>query len=140
MQNSTWNTFSFIPHVCYFSYHPWIAASEGQSLTTQENQHPCPTLLKLRHSSPPFCKNHKNLRLIWKFKQENHIDRELCIFLVRCSKQSVSCLLTLNCSEHFIRWGCFQICSGNNNVSLLLYASEVIHLINKGVISHYVQE
>ena len=48
----------------------------------------------------------------------------------RCSKQSVSRLLILNWSEHFIRWGCFQICSG-----ILLYAWEVIHLINKGVTS-----
>ena len=42
--------------------------------------------------------------------------------------------------EHFIWWGFFQICSGNSNTSLLWYACEVIHLINKGVISPYVQE
>ena len=42
LRNSNGNTFSFIPHVCYFSYHPWIAASEGRSLTTQQHQHPCP--------------------------------------------------------------------------------------------------
>ena len=58
----------------------------------------------------------------------------------RCSKQSVSRLLTLNWSEHFIRWGYFQIYSGNNNTSSLLYACEVIHLIKKGVVSSYVQE
>ena len=34
----------------------------------------------------------------------------------------------------------FQICSRNNKPSLLLYACEVIYLINKGVISPYVQE
>ena len=34
----------------------------------------------------------------------------------------------------------FQICSKNNKTSLLLYACEVIYLINKGVISPYVQE
>ena len=34
----------------------------------------------------------------------------------------------------------FQICSRNNKTSLLLYACEVIYLINKGVISPYVQE
>ena len=28
------NTSSFIPHVCYFPYHPSIAASENWSLTT----------------------------------------------------------------------------------------------------------
>ena len=33
----------------------------------------------------------------------------------------------------------FQICSRNNK-TLLLYACEVIYLINKGVISPYVQE
>ena len=32
--NSNGNTFNFIPHVCYFSYLPWIAASESRSLTT----------------------------------------------------------------------------------------------------------
>ena len=34
----------------------------------------------------------------------------------------------------------FQICSRNNKTLLLLYACEVIYLINKGVISPYVQE
>ena len=67
-----------------------------------------------------------------------YIDRELCIFLVLILN-IVSHLLTLNWSKHFIRWGCFQICSENNDASLLLYACEVIHLINKGVISPYVQ-
>ena len=57
----------------------------------------------------------------------------------RCSEQSVSCLLTLNWSQHFIWWDCFQICSGNNN-TLLLYAYEVTHLVNKGVTRPYVQE
>ena len=46
----------------------------------------------------------------------------------------------MNWSEHFTRQGCFQICSENNNASLLLYACEGIHLINKGVISPYNQE
>ena len=34
LRNSKGNTFSFIPHVCYSSYLPWIAASEGRNLTT----------------------------------------------------------------------------------------------------------
>ena len=34
LRNSNGNTFSFIPHVCYFSYHPSIAASKAWSLTT----------------------------------------------------------------------------------------------------------
>ena len=33
-QNCDGNTFSFILHVCYFSYHPSIAGSEARSLTT----------------------------------------------------------------------------------------------------------
>ena len=33
LANSNGNTFSFIPHVCYFSYHPSIAASEARNLT-----------------------------------------------------------------------------------------------------------
>ena len=36
--------------------------------------------------------------------------------------------------------GCFQICSGNNNTSSLLYTCDVIHLRNKGVSSPYVQK
>ena len=40
--------------------------------------------------------------------------------------------LTPNWSEHVIRCGYSQICSGKNNTSLLLYVCEVIHLINKG--------
>ena len=51
MRNSNGNTFSFIPHVCYFSYHPWIAASEGRSLTTQEHQCPCPIPVPVYQSS-----------------------------------------------------------------------------------------
>ena len=34
---------------------------------------------------------------------------------------------------------CLQICSRNNNTSLLLYACEVIYLISKDVISPYVR-
>ena len=54
MHNSNGNTFSFIPHVCYFSYHLSTAAFEGRTLTTlfstkmrgketqsQEHQQPC---------------------------------------------------------------------------------------------------
>ena len=54
MRNSNGNTFRFIPHVCYFSYHPSIVAFEARSLTTlfytkmrgeetqsQEHQHSC---------------------------------------------------------------------------------------------------
>ena len=87
LRHSNGNTFSFIPHVCYFS--------------------------------------------------DTFINRELCIFLVQMLK-TVS-ILFIN-PEHFIWWSFFQICSESNNPSLLLYACEVFHLINKGVISPYVQQ
>ena len=54
LRNSNGNTFSFIPHIRYFSYHLSIAASKTRSLTTlfstkmrreetlsQEHKHPC---------------------------------------------------------------------------------------------------
>ena len=34
LRSSNGNTFSFILHVCYYLYLPWIAAAEGRSLTT----------------------------------------------------------------------------------------------------------
>ena len=70
------------------------------------------------------------------------IDQELCIFLVQMLKTvSISFINSklLNWLEHFILRGCFQIYSGNNK-SLLLYACEVIHLINKSANSQDVQE
>ena len=53
------NTLGFIAPVRYFLYHPWIAAFESWSLSIQNYQHSCPILSEFRHSSPPFCKNHK---------------------------------------------------------------------------------
>ena len=134
--------YGFIPHVYYFSYHPWIAASEGRSLTTQQQEHPCPILLEFCHSSPLYFKNHKKTEIDKKILacETLTLTKGFLISSCRCSKQSVSCLLTLNCSEDFIRWGFFQICSGNNNTLLLLYACETINLIHRGVISLYVQE
>ena len=111
--------------------------NEGEETKSQEHQHPCPILLEFHHSSPHFCKNR---RKTWGRACETVTLTEGFVFSsCRCSKQSVSRLLTVNWSEHFIRWGCFQICSGNNNTSLL-YACEVLHLIKKGVILLYVQE
>ena len=142
LRNSNKNTFSSIPHVCYFSNHPWIAASEGWSLTTQEHQHPCPIVLEFCHSSPPLYKNHKKTEVDKKIQACDTLTltKSFVFSSCRCSKQSVSRLLTLNWLEHFVQWGYFQICSKNNNTSLLLYSCEVIHLINKGAISPYVQE
>ena len=142
LRNSNRNTFSFIPHVCYFSCHPWVAASKGRSLTTQEYQHPCPIQLEFRDSSPPLCKNHKKPEVAKKTQacETITLTKSFAFSWCRCSKQSVSCLLTMIWSEHFIRWGFFQICSGNNNTSLLLYACELSYLISKGMIFPYVQE
>ena len=104
LHNSYKNTFGFMPHVCYFSYHPWIAASEGRSLTTQEHQHPYPILLEFYHSSPSLFKNHeqpevdKNILACKTLTLTESFVFSLC----RCSKQSVSHVLTLNWSEHFI--------------------------------------
>ena len=137
MGNSNGNTLSFIPHVSYFSYHPWIAASEGRSLTTQEHQHPCPILLEFFYSSPPLYKNHEKPEIDKKIQacETLTFTESFAFFSCRCSKQSLSLLLTLNWSKYFICLGRFQIYSGHNDTSLLLYACEAIQLINKGVIS-----
>ena len=81
MANSNGNTFSFIPHLWYFSYHLSIAASEARSLTT--------------------------------------------LFSTEMREEETQS------QEHR------QTCLSN---LLLLYAWEVMYLINKGVISPYVQE
>ena len=98
--------------------------------------------VRVHHSFPSLCKNHKKPKVDKKIQAcETLTLTEGIVFpSCRCSKQSVSRLLTLNWSEHFIRCGCFQICIGNNNTSLLLYACEVIHLINMCVTSPYDQE
>ena len=111
MHNSNGHTFSFIPHVCHFSYHPCIAASESQELTTtQEHQHPCPILLQFRHSSPLLCKNHKKPEVDKKIQacETVGLTDSFVFSSCRCSKQSVSRLLTLNWSEHFIWWVAFK--------------------------------
>ena len=110
-----------VSFLVYFSYHHWIAASAGPSLTTKKHQHPSPILLESCHSFSPLCKNHKKPEFDKKIQTYKAVTlTESFVFSsCRCSKQSVSCLLTLNLSEHFIRWGCFQICSGNKNTLLL---------------------
>ena len=70
--------------------------------------------------------------------QDTYIDRGFCIFLMQMLKTVI--ISFINWSEHFIWWGCFQVCSGNNNTSLLLNACEDINLINKGVISPYIKK
>ena len=111
--------------------------NEGEAIATR-------TSTSLSHSLRvpsllPHCKNHKKPEIDKKIQAwETLTLTEGFVFSTcRCLKQSVSRLLTLNWSEHFIRCGCFHICSANNNTSLLLCACEAIHLINKGVISPY---
>ena len=98
--------------------------------------------VRVRDSSPPLCKNHKKPEVAKKTQacETITLTKSFAFSWCRCSKQSVSCLLTMIWSEHFIRWGFFQICSGNNNTSLLLYACELSYLISKGMIFPYVQE
>ena len=112
----------------------------GEEIATRTSTS-SPILLEFRHFSPPFCKNHKKPEVDKKIRacETLTLTEGLVFSSCRCSKQSLS-RLSLNCSEHFIRCGCFQVCRGNNNTSLLLYACEIIHLINKRVTSPYVQE
>ena len=154
LHNSNGNTFSFIPRVCSFSNLPWIAASEGWILTTlffiktrweeiaTRTSTSQPHSIRVLSLLPLLCKNHKKPEVdkIIQACGTLTLTKGFVLSLCRCSKQSVSCLITLNWSEHLISCGCFQLCSGSNNISLLLYACEVIHLINKGVTSPYVQE
>ena len=67
-----------------------------------------------------------------------YIDQELCIFLMQMLKTVSISFIDSELVRTLHSMGCFQICSGNSNTSLLLYAYEVIHLINKDVISRYV--
>ena len=104
--------------VSFLMYHitPGLLLSICRSLTAQEHQHPCPILLEFRHSSPPLCKNHKKHNVDKKIQicETVTLTESFVFSSCRCSKQSASRLLILNWSEHFIQWGCFQICRGNN--------------------------
>ena len=148
LRNSNGNNFSLIPDVCYFSCLPWIAASEGPSLTTHNtllqqnegggNSHKNINIpLPFSQSSvtpPPLCKNKKKPEVDKKIQacETLTLTKGFVFSSCRCSKQSVSRLLTMNWSEHFIRCGCFQICNGNNNTSLLVHACEVIQFDKQG--------
>ena len=154
MRNWNGNNFSFIPHVCYFLYHLWVAASEDRTLTIlfsiqmggeetqpQEHHHPYHILSEFRHSFLSFSKNHQKTSVDKKIQtQETLLYRPRTLYFPRtvAQRESVSHLLILNWPEHFIWRRCFEICSGNNNTSLL--HDLVIHSINKGVTSSYVQE
>ena len=122
MHDPNGNTFSFIPHVCYFSYYLSIASSEAWSLkalfstkmrgeeTQSQEHHPCSILLEFHRSSLPFCKNHKNLM---SSIQDTYIDWELCLFLktviilcINCELvrkfYSLGLLLNLSCKQYII--------------------------------------
>ena len=116
--------------VCYFrllNFTPrktyWIQFTPVKTFSKSD----CPLVW---HCSPPLCKNHKKPEADKKIQVSKTLPlTESFVFSwCRCSKQSVS-RLTMNWSEHFIWWGFFQIFSGNNNTSLLLYACEVIHFV-----------
>ena len=141
--NSNENTFSFIPHVCYFPCHPSIAASKSLSWTTlfstkmRGGNTVTRTLTSLTHSiwQPsllPFFlqKPWKNLRLSMR---DTYIDRGLCIFLMQMLK-AVS-ISFINCELVWTLYLLVCFCSGNKNT--LFYASDVTHLISKGVIPMY---
>ena len=121
--------FSFISHFFVsLSYLPWIAVSKGWSLTTLFStkmigeEIATRTSKSLSHSIRvlslhPLCKNHKKPEVDKKIQacKTLILTEGFAFSSCRCSKQSVSRLLTLNWSEHFIRCGPFQICSENNN-------------------------
>ena len=113
--------FFISPPYCCFpsseSNNTLLYQNEGEETQSQKHQHSCHVLLELRHSSLPFWKNHKKT---WGQACETITLIEVVAYSsCRCSKQLVFHLLTVNWFEHFIRWGYIQICSGNNNTSLL---------------------
>ena len=98
--NTNGNSFSFMLHVCYFSYHPWIAVSEGESLTTLLStkitgagntaariSKSLSNSLIVPSLSLSSVKTIKKLRLINKSgMRETDIHRRLCIFFVQLLK------------------------------------------------------
>ena len=111
LRNSNGYFFSFTPQVfsispldCYFRRLEFSNKIRERK-QPQEHQHFSPILLEFCHCSPSLCKNHKKMRLIRKSSMRDTLTEAFVFSSCRCSKQS----------EHFIRCGCFQICSGNNN-------------------------
>ena len=88
MRNSNRYTFSFIPHVCYFLYHVWIAASKDRIITSlfstkmrgketqaQEHESPAPCCWSFVTPAPlPSVKNIQNQQSIRKFKYARHLN------------------------------------------------------------------
>ena len=140
-RNSDGNTFSIIPqHVCYFISpqnccfrrqkfkNTLLYQNEGGGGHSRKNIHILAPFYQISVTPPlSSVKTIKNLKSIKKSSMRDYIDRGLCIFPFQMLK--TFSFSFNNWSKKFIRWGCFQISSGNNNRSLL-YACEVIHLIN----------
>ena len=118
--NTIENTFSFIPHVCYFPCHPSIAASKSPSLTTlfstkmrgRKYSHKnidIPDPFYLTAITAPLL-SAKNLEKTLGWACETLTLIEGFVFSsCRYSKQSVSHLLTVSWSEHFICWFAFVV-------------------------------
>ena len=88
LRNQNRNTFSFMPHVCYFSHLAWILEFKNTLLYQNEggrNSHKNINIhLPSIASHLPTVKTIKILRLIRKFKRmrDTYIDQGLCIFLM----------------------------------------------------------
>ena len=100
---------------------------EGGGDTAARTSTSLPHSIRFPSLLPSPVKTIKNLKSKKKSSMRDYIDRGLCIFPFQMLK--TFSFSFNNWSKKFIRWGCFQISSGNNNRSLL-YACEVIHLIN----------
>ena len=90
LHDSNGNTFSFIPHVCYFSYHPSIAASEARNLTPvfstkmRGSKH-CHKNINIpvqfyQHSITPPLHSVKTIIKLRLSMRDIYINRGLCIF------------------------------------------------------------
>ena len=84
-----------------------LCQNEGVGIATRTLTSLSLILLEFRHSSPPLCKNNKKLDVDKKIQacETLTLTKGFVFSSRRCSKQSVSRLLTLNWSEHFIRCG-----------------------------------
>ena len=87
------NTFSFIPCICYFPYHPCIPASEGWSLTTQEINIPVPFYESSITPPLPSVKTIKKLRSIEIFMHARHLHRQRALYFLHIDAQNSQCLV-----------------------------------------------
>ena len=140
LHNSNEYTFSSISHISYFSYYPWIAVSKYQSLTTifsakmmgrkhsQRNIN-TPAPFYQSFATPPLTSAKTIKSSICKKIQACQtlkLTKGFVFSLHKRSEQSVSCLSTLNWSEHFLWRVYLQICSVNNNILLSCVTSPYV--------------